>query len=155
MRLVDIFSIYFWTIICFFAFFLFFIQSVSLWILIFLIKVSNFLVDISKLQSNKFTKSTKLSRKRSSLPLFLLILMSSLILTSIIFGVPLISASLHIWCFSLLISLVFSADFLFASDNSVCNFLIFVCKSLTLFPFLHPFFRFLLHLCYIRCKSSC
>ena len=58
-----------------------------------------------------FLKSTNSSIKRSSLPLFLMILMSSLILTSIVFGLPLISVSLFIWCFSLLISLIFSADF--------------------------------------------
>ena len=109
-------SIYFWTIMYFLPFLLLFIQSVSWWILIFHIKVSNFLVDIWKLHNNKF--------------------LSSLIFTSIVFGSPLTSVSLFICCVSLLISLILSANFLFASDNYVCIFLIFVSKSLALFALL-------------------
>ena len=44
---------------CVLPFFLLFIQSVFLWILIFHIKVSNFLVDILKLQGNKSLKINK------------------------------------------------------------------------------------------------
>ena len=60
----GIFSIYFWIIICCFLFLLF-IQSASLWILIFPIKVSNFLVDILKLQGKEFLKINKLINKTS------------------------------------------------------------------------------------------
>ena len=56
-------SVYFWTIMCFLLFFLLFVQSVSLWILTFHIKVSNFLVDILKLHSKKFLKINKFINK--------------------------------------------------------------------------------------------
>ena len=67
MRLVDIFWYSFHlflnrTIICLFPFLLF-IQRVSLWILIFRIKVSNFFVDILKLHGNKFLKINKAIKK--------------------------------------------------------------------------------------------
>ena len=93
---VFLLLLFFLTIICFLPFFLLFIQRVSLWILIFHTKVSNFLVDILKLQGNKFLKINKVINKRLPLSLFLLILVSSLILTSIIFGVPFISVSLFV-----------------------------------------------------------
>ena len=62
--------------------------------------------------------------------------MPSSILTSIVFGVPLMSVYLFIWRFSLLIYLILSADFLFDSNNSVCIFLIFVSKYLRCWSFL-------------------
>ena len=55
--------IYFCTIFCFLPFFLLFIQIARLWILILRIKVSNFLVDILKLQGNKFLKVNKVANK--------------------------------------------------------------------------------------------
>ena len=126
-------SIYFWTIICCLRLFLLFrvfprgyqpfiLRLVTFWLIFW--KVTNCL------------KSLWSSTKLSSLWLFILLLMSSSILTSIIFGVPLISVSLFIWCFRLLISLIYSADFLFVAENSVCIFLIFVPKSLALFMLL-------------------
>ena len=113
-------SIYCWTIIWSLPFFLLFIQNVSLWILIFHIKVSDFLVDILKLQGNKFLKINKVIIKT----FVITIVLPDINVLILIFGVPLISVSLFIWRFSLLISLIFSADFLFASDNSVFDFLI-------------------------------
>ena len=102
----------------------FILRLAIFWLIFWNSKVTNFL------------KSTNWSIKSSSLPLILLILMSSSILTSVMYDVPFISVSLFIWCFSLLISLIFSGDFLFASYNYVCIFLIFVSKSLTLFALL-------------------
>ena len=110
------------------------VQSVSSWIPTFHIKVSNFLVDI--LKGNKLLEIIMVISKTFVIMMVHLLLMSSLILTSIIFGVPLISVSLFIWCFRLLISLIYSADFLFVAENSVCIFLIFVPKSLALFMLL-------------------
>ena len=110
------------------------VQSVSSWIPTFHIKVSNFLVDI--LKGNKLLEIIMVISKTFVIMMVHLLLMSSLILTSIIFGVPLISVSLFIWCFRLLVSLIYSADFLFVAENSVCIFLIFVPKSLALFMLL-------------------
>ena len=129
-------SIHFWTIINFLPFFLLFIQNVSFWILIFHSKVSNFLVDILKLQGNKFLKINKFINKTFAITIVPPDINVLIDITSIIFGVPLISVSLFIWCFSLLISLIFSVNFLFTSDNSVCIFLIFDFKSLTLLALL-------------------
>ena len=97
-------------------------------------KVSNFLFDILKLHGNNFLKINKFINKT-----FVITIVphdiNVLIDTSIVFGLPLISVSLFI-CFSLLISLIFSANFLFTSDNSICTLLICVSKSLTLFVLL-------------------
>ena len=88
--IVFFFFFFCWTI-CFLPFFLLFIQSVYLWILIFHIKVriSWFIFWNSKITN--FLKSTNSSITRLSFPLLLI---SSLILTSMIFGVPLISVFL-------------------------------------------------------------
>ena len=102
----------------------FILKLVIFWLIFWNSKVTNCL------------KSLWSSTKLLSLPLFILLLMTSSIVTSKLFGAPLISVSLFIWYFRLLISLIFSADFLFDADNSVWIFLIFVPKYLALFALL-------------------
>ena len=111
-------------------------QIFCLWMLIVHIKVSNFLVEILKLQDNKFLKINKVINETSIITIVPPDIHSSSILISITFGVPSIFVSFFVCCFSLLISLIISANFLFALDNFACFFLIFISKYLTLFPLL-------------------
>ena len=129
-------SIYFCTIIWSRPFSMLFNQIFCLWMLIVHIKVSNFLVDILKLQDNKFLKINKVINETSIITIVPPDIHSSSILISITFGVPSIFVSFFVCCFSLLISLIISADFLFALDNFACFFLIFISKYLMLFPML-------------------
>ena len=132
MRLVNIFwwSYYLFLYYYFLPFFLLFIQIVYLWILIFHIKVCNFMVDILRLQGNKFLKINKGNNK-----MFVITIAPSDIHVVINTHVYNVRSTIEI-CFRLLISLMISADFLFAWDNFVCNFLIFVSKPSTLFVLL-------------------
>ena len=132
MRLVNIFwwGYYLFLYYYFLPLFLLFIQIVYLWILIFHIKVSNFMVDILRLQGNKFLKINKGNNK-----MFVITIAPPDIHVLINTHVYNVRCTIEI-CFRLLISLMISADFLFAWDNFVCNFLIFVSKPSTLFVLL-------------------
>lgn len=100
--------IYFCILFCFLLFFLLFIQIVYLWILTLHIKVSNFLVDILKIQVNKFLKINKVVNKTFVVPIVspdVYVLISTRFYYIWCTVDKMIPLSLFIWSFSLLVFL--------------------------------------------------
>ena len=121
---------------CFLPFSLLFIQSVSLWILIFHIQISNFLVDILTLHGKKFLKINKFINKTFVITIFPHDI--NVLIDTHVYGIR-FTVDICVFVYLMFQSVDFLyifTNFLFASDNSVCIFFIFVSISLTLFVLL-------------------